>query len=93
MARKTDYYRLYLNEILRKFLGINLRNKKIYIFKLNNIVYISTDVIPKHTEVIVSEVKLGNRAWYIRLPKTYLDYTPVNSKLLNTKGKLIKLSR
>lgn len=87
----TVFYRLYLNEILRKNLGINLKNKKIFIFKVNHITYLSMDTIPKHLEVTVIPVHLGSHNWYIDIPKQYLEYEPTGYKLLNTRGKVIRL--
>ena len=87
----TVFYRLYLNEILRKNLGINLKNKKIYIFKVNHITYLSMDVIPKHLNIGILPVKLGANSWYIDIPTQYLEYVPTGYKLLNTRGKVIRL--
>lgn len=91
MANPVPFYRLYLNEKLRKFLGINLKNKKIYVFKVNHKTYLSTDTIPKTGICDRLNVKLGNRAWYINIPKTYLEYEPLSYKLLNTRGKVLEL--
>lgn len=91
MANTIPFYRLYLNEKLRKFLGINLKNKKIYIFKVNHKTYLSTDTIPKSGECARLNVKLGNRAWFINIPTTYLEYEPKSYKLLNTRGKVLEL--
>ena len=84
-------YRLYLNEKLRKNLGINLKNKKIYIFKVNHITYLSIDMIPKHLNVGIIPVRLGCRSWFIDIPKQYLEYEPTGYKLLNVRGKVIEL--
>ena len=91
MANTVPFYRMYLNEKLRKFLGINLKNKKIYIFKVNHKTYLSTDTIPKSGECASLKVKLGNRAWFINIPITYLEYEPKSYKLLNTRGKVLEL--
>lgn len=93
MAYKVPYYRLYLNEIIRKFLGINLKNKKIYVFKVNHKTYLSTDVIPKTADIAYLDVKLGATSWYINIPSTFLEYEPTNYKLLNTKGKVLELTQ
>ena len=87
----TVFYRLYLNEILRKNLGINLKNKKIFIYKVNHITYLSMDMIPKHLDVKVIPVHLGSHNWYIDIPKQYLEYEPTGFKLLNVRGKVIQL--
>ena len=92
MAIKVPFYRLYLNEKLRKFLGINLKNKKIYAFKVNHKTYLSTDSIPKTGEVVRLDVKLGYNAWFINVPITILEYEPLNYKLLNTYGKVNELT-
>ena len=92
MANTIPYYRLYLDETLRKFLGINLKNKKIMVFKVNNKTYLSRDTIPKSAEVETLKVKLGYYAWYINIPIKYLDYVPYGYKLLNTRGKVIELT-
>jgi hypothetical protein len=84
-------YRLYLNEKLRKNLGINLKNKKIYIFKVNHITYLSMDMIPKHLEVTYVIAEPGLYNWFIDIPMEYLEYEPTGYKLLNTKGKVIRL--
>lgn len=91
MAITVPFYRMYLNEKLRKFLGINLKNKKIYVFKVNHKTYLSTDVIPKSCKFEILNVKLGNRAWFINIPITYLEYEPIGYKLLNTRGKVLEL--
>lgn len=90
MANKI-YYRMYLNETLRKNLGINLKNKKIYIFKVNHITYLSIDMIPKHLETTYVIAQVGQCSWYINIPIEYLEYEPTGYKLLNTKGKVIRL--
>lgn len=91
MANTIPFYRMYLNEKLRKFLGINLKNKKIYVFKVNHKTYLSTDTIPKSGIVERLNVKLGNRAWFINIPMTYLEYEPTSYRLLNTRGKVLEL--
>lgn len=92
MANTVPFYRMYLNEKLRKFLGINLKNKKIMVFKVNNKTYLSRDTIPKTAEVEILKVKLGHRSWFINIPTKYLDYEPYGYKLLNTRGKIIELT-
>ena len=91
MANSIPFYRLYLNEKLRKFLGINLKNKKIYVFKVNHKTYLSTDTIPKSGNCTQLNVKLGNRAWFINIPITHIEYEPTSYKLLNTRGKVLEL--
>jgi len=91
MANQIPFYRLYLNERIRKHLGINLKNKKIYVFKVKNRTYISTDTIPKNTKFEILPVKLGDTQWYINIPETYLEYFPDSYKLLNTRGKVLEL--
>ena len=83
---------MYLNEKLRKFLGINLKNKKIYVFKVNHKTYLSTDTIPKTGECSRLNVTLGSKSWFINIPITYLEYEPTNYKLLNTRGKVLELT-
>jgi hypothetical protein len=78
---------------LRKFLGINLKNKKIYVFKVNHKTYLSTDVIPKTAKVQRLDVRLGATAWFINIPLTFLEYEPTNYKLLNTRGKVLELTQ
>ena len=92
MANTVPFYRLYLNEKLRKFLGINLKNKKIYVFKVNHKTYLSVDVIPKSAKFKQLTVKLGYSAWFINIPITYIEYEPINYKLLNTHGKVLELT-
>lgn len=92
MANTIPFYRMYINEKLRKFLGINLKNKKIMVFKLNHKTYLSRDTIPKSAEVEILPVRLGYTAWYINIPMKYLEYVPNNYKLLNTRGKVIELT-
>ena len=92
MANKVPFYRMYLNEKLRKFLGINLKNKKIYVFKVNHKTYLSTDTLPKSGNAERLEVKLGYYAWFINIPITYLEYEPTSYKLLNTRGKVLELT-
>lgn len=91
MANPVLFYRLYLNEKLRKFLGINLKNKKIYVFKVKHKTYLSTTSIPNSGEFEILEVRLGNRAWFINIPITYLEYEPQGYRLLNTRGKVLEL--
>lgn len=92
MANTIPFYRLYLKETLRKFLGINLKNKKIYVFKVNHKTYLSTDTIPKSGQCERLDVKLGYYAWYINIPITYLEYEPTSYRLLNTRGKVLELT-
>lgn len=91
MANQIPFYRLYLTERIRKHLGINLKNKKIYVFKVKNRTYLSTDTIPKHAKFEILQVKLGTTQWFINIPETYLDYEPQTYKLLNTRGKVLEL--
>ena len=92
MANQVPFYRMYLNEKLRKFLGINLKNKKIYVFKLHHKTYLSMDVIPKTTKCERLNVSLGATVWFINIPITYLEYEPTNFKLLNTQGRVLELT-
>lgn len=92
MANTVPFYRLYLNEKLRKFLGINLKKKKIYVFKVNHKTYLSTDTIPKSCQFSVLKVTLGYSAWFINIPQTYLEYEPTGFTLLNTRGKVLELT-
>lgn len=91
MANTVPFFRMYLKEPIRKFLGINLKRKKIYIFKVKNKTYLSTNVIPKNSKYALLSAKLGIYSWYIDIPETYVDYTPTNYKLLNTRGKVLEL--
>jgi hypothetical protein len=93
MANSVPFIRLYLKEQLRKHLGINLKNKKIYVFKVHNKTYLSTDMIPKTGIYATLQVKLGYNRWYINIPTTHLDYTPTSYRLLNTLGKVIELTK
>ena len=92
MANTVPFYRLYLKENLRKFLGINLKNKKIYVYKVNHKTYLSTTSIPKSGKFEILNVKLGYYAWYINIPITYLEYEPTGYTLLNTRGKVLELT-
>ena len=91
MANSTAFYRIYLKEQVRKHLGINLKNKKIYMFKLKDRVYLSTDCVPKKEKTYELKVKLGLYSWFIDIPTELLDYTPSSIKLLNTIGKVLEL--
>ena len=93
MAHPIPFYRLYLNETLRKHLGINLKNKKIYVFKLKQKTYLSTDTVPVSVKFEKINVKLGYSAWFINIPLTMLDYEPIGYRLLNTQGKVLELIR
>ena len=92
MANTVPFYRLYLNERLRKFLGINLKNKKIYVYKVNHKTYLSTDTVPVNGKFERLKIMLGSTRWYINIPITYLEYEPMNYKLLNTRGKVLELT-
>ena len=92
MANSIPFYRLYLTERLRKLLGINLKNKKIYVFKVAHKTYLSCDAIPKSAVFAELTVKLGYNAWYINIPITYLEYEPASYRLLNTRGRVIELT-
>lgn len=91
MDNPIPFYRLYLNEKLRKFLGINLKHRTLYLFTIKNITYLSADMIPKSTKFKKINVILGNCTWYIDIPTTNIRYIPNNFKLINTPGKVIKL--
>ena len=91
MENTTTHYRLFLNEKLRKHLGVNLKKKKIFIFKVNHKTYLSTTSIPRSGKYETLEVILGNVCWFIDIPNTYLEYEPTNFKLLNTRGKVIEI--
>lgn len=91
MANTVPFYRMYIREKLRKFLGINLRRKKIYVFKLNHKTYLSTDTIPKNCEFEILVARLGYYSWFVNIPTTYLEYEPKSYRLLNTRGKVLEL--
>lgn len=91
MENSTTFYRIYLKERIRKHLGINLKNKKIYLFKLKDRMYLSTDCVPKKEKTHELKVKLGLYSWFIDIPTELLDYTPSSIKLLNTIGKVLEL--
>lgn len=93
MANTVPFYRIRLNDRLRKFLGINLLNKKIYVFKVKGKTYLSTDTIPKSGICEQLSVKLGSDHWYVNIPTTYLDYEPNNIRLLNTHGRVLELTK
>lgn len=91
MATSVPVYRMFLNETLRKHLGINLKNKKIYIFKVKHKTYISTDMVPKSTSFKILNVILGSTCWFIDIPASYVEQEPSSYRLLNTKGKVIEI--
>lgn len=91
MANTVPFFRMYLKEPARKALGINLKNKKIYLFKVQNKVYLSTNVIPKSGKYKIIRAKLGMYSWIIDIPIDYVGYTPTNYKVLNTRGKVLEL--
>ena len=92
MAITVPFYRMYLNEKLRKFLGINLKNKKIYVFKVNHKTYLSTTSVPKTGDIKILNARLGDYRWFINIPITFLEYEPKSYKLLNTRGKVLELT-
>jgi hypothetical protein len=49
------------------------------------------DMVPKHLNVHIIPVQLGSHSWYIDIPTQYLEYEPTGYKLLNTRGKVIRL--
>ena len=91
MATSTNFYRIYLKEPVRKYLGINLKKKKIYMFIVNNKMYLSTDAIPKNKKIYKLTVKLGLYSWFIDIPTNYAIYQPTSYKLLNTANKVLEL--
>ena len=93
MVNTIPYYRLNLTERIRKHLGINLKNKKIYVFKVNHKTYLSVDAIPKHAEFKILTVKLGYYRWYINIPTPFCEYEPTGYKLLNTSGRVLELTQ
>ena len=92
MVNTIPYYRLNLNEKIRKYLGINLKNKKIYVFKVNHKTYLSVNAVPKSAEFAILTVKLGYYRWYINIPITFCEYEPTGYRLLNTSGKVLELT-
>lgn len=92
MANSVPFYRLYLNEKLRKVIGINLKRKRIYLFKVKTKTYLSTDTIPKSGKVTILRVKLGLYSWYIDIPANLVEYIPTGFRLLNTHGKVLELT-
>lgn len=91
MDNPISFYRVYLKEPIRKFLGINLKHKKIYVFKVKNRTYLSTNAIPKTAKYKKLTAKIGMYSWFIDVPETYLEYVPATYKLLNTRGKVLEL--
>lgn len=94
MANSNVTYRFYIPEQLRKYLGITLRKKDIFLFKINNELYLSTDTIPidlKNLTIIKATV--GQHQMFVDIPKTILDYTPNTYKLIHAKGKIIKFKK
>lgn len=94
MAASPLYYRFYIPEHLRKYLGITLRKKWLFIYKFNNEIYLSTDTIPNDLATItILNAKTGQRNMFVDIPKTILDYEPSAFKIVHSKGKLIKFEK
>lgn len=97
MAASPLYYRFYIPEHLRKYLGITLRKKYLFIYKFNNEIYLSTDTIPRiinhMTTITILNAKTGQRNIFVDIPKTILDYEPSAFKIVHSKGKLIKFEK
>lgn len=91
MASKVPFYRMYLPEKLRKNLGINLKNRRVYIFSVKGRTFLSMNVLPKNAQFSVLKVKLGNSAWYIDLPSNLTHFEPNSYKVLNIPGFVIEL--
>ena len=93
MNGKLPFYRLYLNEKLRKFLGINKKHHYLYLFNIKNKTYLSADMIPKSGKFKKINVILGNCSWHIDIATTDIPYEPSNFKLINVPGRVIELTK
>ena len=93
MALDVPYYRIYLKDKIRKFLGINYKNKKIYAFKVNHKTYLSTDTIPKSGNYICLKVVLAYTSWAVDIPVSCIEYEPYGFRLLNTAGKVLEITK
>ncbi|MCQ2383068.1 MAG: hypothetical protein MJ060_04585 [Clostridia bacterium] len=91
MAVKVPYYRLYLTEPIRKALGINYKIKKIYVFKVKHITYLSTNAIPNNCKMGILTAKIGKYNWFVDVPVTWLEYEPAEYVMLNSKVTILKL--
>ena len=93
MENTVSFHRFYLKESIRKYLGINLKKKKIYLFIVNNRIYLSTDTVPKHKKTVILIAKIGFHSWFVDLPIDLLPFIPNSFKLLNVNGKVLELVR
>lgn len=91
METSANFYRIYLKEPVRQYLGISLKKKKIYMFIVNNKMYLSTDAIPKNKKIYKLTVKLGLYSWFVDISTDYALYKPTSYKLLNTAHKVLEL--
>ena len=73
-------------------MGINLKRKRIYVFKVKHKTYLSTDTISKSGKVTVIRAKLGWFSWYLDIPTKLVEYEPTGFRLLNTHGKVLELT-
>ena len=94
MADPNINYRFYISEQLRKYLKLNLRKNAIFLFKINNIMYLSTDTIPINLKDLqILKVKIGQEKMFIDIPNTAIAYEPKAYSIVHAKGKIIKLEK
>lgn len=91
MDNQIHTFRLYLDEKLRKFLGINLINRYLYFFQIDGHAYLSSNVIPKNKGFKPIKVILGYNCFYVNIPVSIIGFEPVSYKLLNVHGKVLEL--
>lgn len=72
MNNKLSYSRIYLSESKRKELQIDWRNKTFYIYKLNNKVYISKNIIPRSLKYKTIKAKIVYGSWCIPIPEEFV---------------------
>ena len=88
---RNNTTRVYLENNIRKYLGLDLKHTKVYVFNFNGAIYISTNTIPTHLSYTVLAAQVGYNKMYVDIPTAYIPYPIAGYAVTNTKYPMLKL--
>lgn len=93
MENNISQYRFKINDRLRRFLGINLKRKKVFIYTIKENTYISTDTVPANLKYTILIAQPSRYFWELDIPTNLIPFEPSSYVVINAPGHTIKLKK
>ena len=88
---RNNTTRIYFARNVRRYLGLTLYQRNLFLFVLDDTAYISTTFVPKYTSYKKLKAKIGKYEMFVDIPTKYVPYEFSRFEILNTKYTVLKI--